>query len=213
MKQLFDKYLKQKGWTRNPKKDHQSGAAAIAPFAPFFLADCLYLTYEEHIKGRLRQKEKHHASRMMECYHRFIHDFFNAFDSDEHDKVIETMDNFGDYIHNDIEMLRIQIQNVVMEMPVEQRTIFSAIGVCRVLSANIKSAWNAIYRRSKAEPIPNSDVSGIFHHGKELFCEYSRYAPRQLDATDLGDYTGVKQSEINLIKRITKFIDTYYENN
>ena len=70
---LLDTYLKARGYKSG------SDTAHIAPFLPYFLADTLYLTYEEHIKGKLKQKEKQMANQMMQSYHRFIHNFFRCF--------------------------------------------------------------------------------------------------------------------------------------
>lgn len=48
---LLDSFLKAKGYKRGSDKTH------IAPFIPYLVADTMMLNYEEHLKGRLRQKE------------------------------------------------------------------------------------------------------------------------------------------------------------
>lgn len=201
---LLDDFLQAKGYKKGNDKTH------IAPFLPYLIADALYLTYEEYIKGRLKQKEKYHANKMMESYHRLIHDFFSCFNTDRQNEAIDMMDSLSEHIRNDIEILRAQVSNIVMEMPAYHRKIFSAIAVCRVLSANIRYSWEAIYRRSESEPIPNKDIAGIYHHGKELFREYSKNTPRQLEHTDLGNVPGVHMAEKALINSIINFIETYH---
>ncbi len=203
---LLDSFLRAKGYKRGNDKTH------IAPFIPYLVADTMMLNYEEHLKGRLRQKEKYHAARMMEAYHRFIHDFFACFNPDEQAELTDMMDALHDYIIHDIEIFALQVQSIVMEMPPEQRKLFSFVAVNRILSANIRYSWEAIYRRSSSEHIPNKDVESIYHHGRELFHEYSRNTPRHLENTDLGHIPTIKQAERALVNRIFNFIETYHEN-
>lgn len=200
---LIDTFLKAKGWQKGSEKTH------IAPFLPYLVADALYLVHEEHLKGQLKQKAKRHANKMMEAYHRFIHDFFACFPREQQNELIAMMDALDTHIHNDIEVLRMQAQNVVIAMPPEQRNIFSAVAAVRVLSANIKYSWQSIYRRSASEAIPNKDIDGIYHHGCELFREYSKNTPRYLEHTDLGNYPHIQQAEKALINSIIGFIEKY----
>ena len=203
---LIDTFLKAKGWQKGSEKTH------IAPFLPYLVADALYLVHDEHLKGKLKQKAKMHANKMMDAYHRFIHDFFACFPSEQQNELIAMMDALDTHIHNDIEVLRMQAQNVVIEMPPEQRNIFSAVAAVRVLSANIKYSWQSIYRRSASEAIPNKDIDAIYHHGCELFREYSKNTPRYLEHTDLGNYLHIQQAEKALINSIIGFIEKYNEN-
>ena len=199
---LLDTYLKARGYKSG------NDAAHIAPFLPYFLADTLYLTYEDHIKGHLKQKEKQMANLMMANYHRFIHSFFNCFPPEQQDEVIDMMDQFREYISHDIDIFLVSVEQVVMQMPIHQRKVFSAICLIRVLSANIKYSWECIYRRSASEPIPNKDKDGIVHYGNRLFLEYSRYTPRYLEKTDLAMFPGVKAAERALVNRVLRFIET-----
>lgn len=202
---LLDSFLSKKGWKKGNDKTH------IAPFLPYLIADTLMLNYEENLKGRLRQKEKYHANKMMLAYHRFIHEFFQCFNSDEQTELIDMMDALHDYIINDINIFAVQVQNIVIGMTAELRKTFSAVSISRILSASIRYSWEAIYRRSETESIPNSDVQAIYHHGKELFREYSRHTPKYLEHTDLGNYDVIKQAEKALINRIFNFIEQYHE--
>lgn len=204
---LLDTYLKARGYKSG------NDAAHIAPFLPYFLADTLYLTFEEHIKGHLKQKEKQMGNLMMKNYHNFIHSFFNCFPPEQQDEVIEMMDQFREYISHDIDIFLVCVEQVVMRMPLHQRKIFSAIALCRVLSANVKYSWENIYRRSPSQPIPNKDKDGIYNYGNRLFLEYSRYTPRYLEKTDLSMFSGVKAAEMALINRVLKFIESYTNEN
>ena len=200
---LLETFCKARGYKSRGSTAH------IAPFLPYFIADTLYLTYEDHIKGNLRQKEKQMGNLMMQSYHRFIHSFFNCFPPEQQDEVIEMMDQFREYISHDIDIFLISVEQAVMQMPLHQRKVFSAISLVRILSANIKYSWECIYRRSASYPIPSKDKDGIFHYGDRLFLEYSRYTPRYLEKTDLAMFPGVKASEKALINRISRFIETY----
>lgn len=197
---LLDSFLKHKGWIRGSEKAH------IAPLLPYFIADCIYLTYDEYLSGRLKQKEKYHGNLLMRAYHHFIHDFFNAFDERERDEVIEMMDCFNEYIHNDLEMLRLQVQKPFMEVNADLRALFSASAVCRVLSAHAEYAWQNMYRRDAARPIPNTYLAAMSNHARELFRECSRYTPRYTEHSDLAEYDGIKLCVKNVVNRIVDFV-------
>lgn len=198
---VLDSFLKHKGWIKGSEETH------IAPFLPYFIADCMYLTYDEHLTGKLKQKEKYHGKQLMNAYHHFIHDFFNAFDDDERDEVIEMMDRFNEYIRNDLEVMRLQVQQPFMELPADLRALFSAAAVCRVLSAQADYAWQNMYRRDAEHPIPNTYLSAMAYHGRELFRECSRYTPRCTEHLDLAEYKGVIQSVKNVINRVVDFVE------
>ena len=200
---LLETFLKARGYKSG------NDAAHIAPFLPYFLADTLYLTFEEHIKGHLKQKEKQMGNLMMKNYHNFIHDFFHCFPREQQGQLVDMMDQFHEYISHDIDIFLVSVEQVVMQMPLHHRKIFSAICLIRVLSANVKYSWECIYRRSPSEPIPNNDKDGIAHYGNRLFLEYSRYTPRYLEKTDLAMFPGVKAAEKALVNRVLNFIESY----
>lgn len=204
---LIDTFLTVKGWKKGSDKTH------IAPFIPYLVADTLMLNYEENLRGRLRQKEKYHANKMMDAYHRFIHDFFLCFRVEQQQELTDMMDALHDMILHDLEVFAIQVQNIVMDMPSDERRIFSYVAVCRILSANIRYSWEAIYRRSEQEHIPNKDVEAIFYHSRELFRESSRRTPRRLEHVDLGMQPTIKQAERAIVNRIFTFIENYEECN
>lgn len=197
---LLDSFLKHKGWIKGNE------CTPIAPFLPYFMADCIQLTYEEYIKGKLKQKEKYHCKAMMKAYHHFIHDFFNAFSQDETDEVINLMDAFSEYIHNELEILRMTVQRPLMSIPHDKHSVFSAIAICRLLSSHAECVWQTIYRDGLGKPTPNIYISAMAHHAKELFREHSRSFPKEYEHTDLSTYPGVKQCCSNVVTRVLEFI-------
>lgn len=162
---LLGKFLLAKGWRGSSK-------TAYGPLVPYLLADLVMLTYEEYLKHHLTHAPKKHARAMMESYHRFIHDFFNCFGEADKDAVIDLMDTFGGYLHNDLEVFRLSIQAPLMEYPSEFRTRLSAICVCRLLSAHANECYSAMYSTTQSNDPSRHHIHSMEHCSRELFASY-----------------------------------------
>lgn len=197
---LIDSFLKYKGYTSNKKSDN-------LPLLPFIMADALYLAHERYIKGRLNFKPKFHANRMMKCYHRLNHDFFRAFSQEEQDELVEKMDSFDDYLHNDFEVFRMAVMKPIMHYPIEKREVVAGLCIIKLLACQIHYIYSVIYRDSLGRVVPDWGIQGIKHHACEMFRLYS--AMHGSDNIDLNDVPMVEQSVNNISKRILEFIDNW----
>lgn len=197
---LIDSFLKYKGYTSNGKSGNQ-------PLLPFIMADALYIAHDTYLKGRLRHKAKYHANKMMECYHKLNHDFFKAFSREEQNEIIDRMDKFDDYLHNDFEVFRMTVMKPIMHHPVETREIVSAMCIVKLLACHAEYIYSVIYRDSLGQVVPDKNIQGIKHHACEMFRQYS--AIHGSDNINLNDIPVVQLCCNNISKRILEYIDDW----
>lgn len=197
---LIDSFLKYKGWTSNKKSGN-------LPLLPFIMADALYIAHDTYIKGRLKQEAKFHANKMMECYHRLNHDFFKAFSKEEQNELVEKMDRFDDYLHNDFEILRMAVMKPIMHQPVKTREIVSGLCIIKLLACHAEYIYSVLYRDSLGRVVPDQNIQGMKHHACEMFRHYS--AKHGSDNINLNDAPMVEQSCCNISKRILEFINDW----
>lgn len=197
---LIDSFLKYKGWTSNKKSGN-------LPLLPFIMADALYIAHETYIKGRLKQEAKFHANKMMECYHRLNHDFFKAFSKEEQNELVEKMDSFDDYLHNDFEILRMAVMKPIMHHSAETREIISGLCIIKLLACHAEYIYSVLYRDTLGRVVPDQNIQGMKHHACEMFRHYS--AKHGSDNINLNDIPVVEQSCCNISKRILEFINDW----
>lgn len=197
---LIDSFLKYKGYTSNKKQGN-------LPLLPFIMADALYIAHDTYLKGHLKQEAKYHANKMMECYHRLNHDFFKAFSREEQDELVEKMDNFDDYLHNDFEMLRIAVTKPIMHYPIKTRDVVAALCIVKLLACHIEYMYSVMYRDPLGRIVPDTNIQGIKHHAYEMFRQYS--AKHGSDNINLNDEPAVSLCINNISKRILEFIDDW----
>ena len=199
---LIDSFLKYKGWSGNGKDGN-------FPLLPYIFADALYLAHDAYIKGKLTKKAKFHANRMMDCYWHLNKDFFRAFNEQETEMVVNKMDEFDDYIHNDMEFFRMSVMKPLMSYPSEIRELCAGVCVCKLLACHMEYVYGVIYRDPYGRAIKDQYISGIKHHACEMFNQFRVDKPK--DYVDLNDIPMVQQSVLNISKRIKEFADSWNE--
>lgn len=197
---LIDSFLKYKGYTSNKKSGN-------LPLLPFIMADALYIAHDTYLKGRLKQEAKFHANKMMECYHRLNHDFFKAFSKEEQDELVEKMDSFDEYLHNDFEVFRMAVMKPIMHYPIETREVVAALCIIKMLACHAEYVYSVIYRDGLGRYVPDQNIQGLKHHACEMFRQYS--AKHGSDNINLNDVPIVEQCCTNISKRILEFIDNW----
>jgi hypothetical protein len=144
---------------------------------------------------------------MMECYHKLNHDFFKAFSREEQNEIIDRMDKFDDYLHNDFEVFRMTVMKPIMHHPVETREIVSAMCIVKLLACHAEYIYSVIYRDALGQVVPDRNIQGIKHHACEMFRQYS--ATHGSDNVNLNDISTVQLCCNNISKRILEYIDDW----
>ena len=202
---LLSTFLAKRGWVTN-------GKTIAGPFIPYLLADLIYLTHEEFLKNKLSRKAKFHCNAMMENYHTFIHDFFSTFDNEQTNEAVDMMDNFGEFIHNDLEVFRFSIVQPLMDYPLEFRQTLSAICVCRLLATHADRTWELLFSGAYGEKDINKQLRAIDHHSAEMYNWFCKENQRANAAKiDLINQPAVELSMKRVSDKILEFIHKYDE--
>lgn len=139
-RELINTYLTSIGRTRVQ-------GDSTEPLLPFLLGDAIYTIYNRDIAPlELHQEEKRLRSDWAQNYTRFNRPFFAAIGVNNHDQVTDLMDDFENYIGNDMMVLRSELMLMLGDVPFDQRKpIVSAI-LCHVLAQAAQLAWGNVYR-------------------------------------------------------------------
>lgn len=115
------------------------------PILPFLMMDCVYQMYSETIKPLpLRHEQKRNRSIWRDNYQRMNQSFFRSFNDDQQDEVINIMDQFNEYIKNDLDRLRFAFMGC---LPIEDIETKKIISVCMATSALTNAAEHIFKNR------------------------------------------------------------------
>lgn len=147
--ELTDAYLRHRGYTR-------IGGDGVSCILPFFILDAMYQIYRKAIAPlTLEHEPKLLRKRWIEAYNLFNRDFFAAFTLEQQDAIIDRMDDFESYIHNDVEILRVQVMNIMNRDDLETQSTISSCMACNILAQAANAVWKNTYVQRNGKPSPN----------------------------------------------------------
>ena len=101
-KELADKYLKQRGL--------QVKGDGTQLLVPFYLMDICYQIYLKEVRNQeFRHEARKYLTDFANEYKAFNWDLFRCLDLDEMEFVTDEMDRLGVYLHNYVEMCRMEL--------------------------------------------------------------------------------------------------------
>ena len=140
---LINAYLNSVGRTRVQ-------GDSTEPLLPFLLGDAIYTIYNRDIAPLdLRREEKKLRNDWAENYTRFNRPFFAAIGVDASDQVTDLMDDFEDFIANNVMILRSELMLLLGDVPFDERKPIVSALLCHVLAQAAKCAWGNVYRVKK----------------------------------------------------------------
>lgn len=184
-------------------------------FIPYLMLDVFQIVSSEYLsKVDFRKEERKHYTGLMNTYHRFNTLFFSQLTEDRQDVVIQMFDDFGEYIHNKLEIFRLNIIGCIMQLPDGFRTTCGDLCVSKLMISQAVRAWKGMYRRQYR----NDDSSFLLlqkmeHHITELMNEYFKRETGLREDVNLSTVDTVRQAEENVIKEILKFLKEYDNSN
>lgn len=140
--EMVDIFLESRGMMKmsGPEGD-------VAPVMPFIIMDAQYCIYR---RGISRLKVRHELQRLKkrwaECYTRFNRSFFKAFNQDQQDEIIDKMDDFEEYIDDDIKNIRSEISKCFDSVPHDTREVIADCLTCNILAQSAQIIWSKVYR-------------------------------------------------------------------
>ena len=136
-------------WLASINRTRVSGDTA-EPLMPFLLGDAIYTIYNKDVAPLdLHREEKKLRSDWAAAYDRFNKPFFKAFDQDTSIQVTALMDDFENYIQNDLMVLRSQLMLLLQDIEFELRGTIVSLLLCHVLAQCAQHAWGNVYRVGK----------------------------------------------------------------
>lgn len=198
-KQIVDTYLayKRRRRTKGGREDN------TLPLMPFFIMDSCYQVYCKDIKDLpCRHLMKQAKRKWADNYHKFTTDFFSAFNQDQTDYIIDIMDEFNEYIHNSVVMLKSAVVNYIPDViSFEQKKTLGSLLVCNVLAQAAQHMYGEMYRDAfmrKEEDQFIERIKSASHHMSGIFPESSK--------VELTASPQVMQMVKNLCNNIVKFL-------
>lgn len=123
---------------------------SIEPILPFLLGDAIYSIYNKDIAPLpLKREEKKLRNNWAKNYTMFNRPFFAAIGGEGGEQVTDLMDDFEDYIANDLMVLRSELMLLLGEIPFDQRKPIVSALLCHVLAQAAQHAWGNVYRSAK----------------------------------------------------------------
>jgi len=130
-KEILEAYLSHNGFTR-------VNGESWDLLLPFLMMDCVRQLFDDTIKQLpLRHEAKRYKTMWVENYNKMNQSFFRSFNDGQRDDVIDMMDEFEEWIKNDLDRLRFSFMATLPVDDIESKKIIAA---CLATSALTRSA-------------------------------------------------------------------------
>ena len=190
------------------KKGYRLDKPDNAVLLPFIMADSIYLIYDEYINPQhFKYNLKWYCKKMMKAYNEFHKDFFNVFNQEDIDCLIDLMDEFAETVKMDIKLLRISVSNHLQELPSEVRNNLASMTTLVHLSQSTRIMYRELYR-NRGEAFDNKYLSGIVSNAESLFKAYTKMYAHNKQQIDLNEYEDVGYASKRICDKIIKFMNT-----
>ena len=174
------------------------------PILPFFMLDVMNTIYRKDI---LPLPSKFEAKRALKewakNYHEFNSDFFSALSDDQQDRVIEIMDEFENYIGNDVMIAKVAVMNLLSDsgLDLESQRVISSCMVAHILAQSAQVLWKAVYCQCE-----NPYIKAIIHHAGRWMDLYSKGRTRM--RINMNESAEIEQAVNALCRKMIKFLRT-----
>ena len=200
-REIVDTYFSYKKLVHsNPSARHN-----VRLMVPFLLMDVSYQEYCKEVKDYdCKHKYQAAKSRWRESYRKFNADFFMPFNQDQVDFIVDQMDEFEDYIHNKVVMLKSTVMSVFSpEASFEEKKILSSVLTSNVLAQIAQSLWGDMYRRNKwLQKQTNHHIEGVIKNSYDFAKNFP--VARNVDLTSSDK---VSQMASALSRDIIKYLE------
>lgn len=202
--QIVDTYLAYKGMKLSGKIRDD-----VRMMMPFYLMDASYQVYCKDIKDyECKQKAKEAKTRWKESYRKFFVDFMLPFDVDQKEFITDQMDEFEDYIHTKVVILKTTVMSVFKpEATFEEKKILASVLTCNTLSQMAQYIFSDMYRNGWHQKKKNPLIESVTKNSYE----FARHFPVS-DNVDITASDKVNSMISTLCMEIIKFLKMkFYE--
>ena len=175
---------------------------------PFYLMDASYQVYCKDVKDYpCKQMLKNVKGRWRESYRKFNREFFMAFNPDQVEFITDQMDEFEEYIHNKMVMLKTTVMGVFSpEATFEEKKILASVLTSNALSQMAQYIYSDMYRNSRLQNIDHPLIEAVTKNSYE----FARHFPvsRTVDITASDKVSNMIDV---LCKEVIKFLKSKFE--
>lgn len=201
--ELTDAYL------RHMKYRRLEGGG-MTPILPFFILDAMFQIYSKVVGPMdLKREQKMMRARWIDAYNQFNRDFFSAFTDDQQDAIIDRMDDFCEYINNDVEIARVQVMNVMKEDCIDMQMTVSSIMLCNVLAQAANTVWRNTYVKRDGSPLRNAYIDAMERWSYKFMNAYHGRSTN----VDPNKSEGVSKAVSALCRRIIRWLNEDFAKN
>lgn len=176
----------------------------VRMMTPFYLMDASYQVYCKDVKDfECKHKVREAKTRWKESYRRFFKDFLMPFNVDQTEFITDQMDDFEDYIHNKMVMLKTTVMNVFPpEATFEEKKILASVLTSNALSQMAQHVYRDMYRDKWNRPKDNNLIEAVTKNSYE----FANYFPvsRGVDLTATDKVSSMISS---LCKEVMKYLN------
>ncbi len=152
-------------------------------FMPYLLMDCQYQIYDKNIKGiEMKGYMKTVRDRWTKQNTLFFKSLFKGLAPDECEELTDLMDEFEEYIKNDISMLKSHIVSCIpAEVGFEKRIMIADSMSCNILAQCAQILWGSIFKTSKGNSHTNDTIKGVENLSHRMACEIHNCDKQTID--------------------------------
>lgn len=174
---------------------------------PFYLMDASYQVYCKDIKDYpCKHKIKEAKSRWKESYRQFNAAFFLAFNDDQIEFITDQMDEFEEFIHNKVVMLKSTVMDTFSaSASFEEKKILAAVLTSNALSLMAQHVYSDMYRDSHLKKQKNHLIEAVTKYSYE----FARHFPVS-QGVDLTSSERVSLMIDSLCKEVIKFLKSKF---
>lgn len=135
---------------------------SLEPILPFLMLDCMFQIYNKEIKPvQCRHEMKHLRKVWMRNYTTLNNQFFRAFNVAQRDEVIDKMDDFENYIQNDLMIAKVAVMNELSDLDFKDANICASCMLCNIFAQSAQIVWSKVYATRSGRNSENPYISGI----------------------------------------------------
>ena len=129
---------------------------------PFLMLDVNYQILQSTVKPIDSKHEMQtQKSRWSDASNRLYKRFFRAFTVDEQNEVIDKMDDFENWIANDVMIAKVQIMNFLQDLDFDIQKTCAELMIANIMAQSAQIVWGNCYKTSTMHNQKNMDIQAI----------------------------------------------------
>ncbi len=125
----------------------------LSPLMYFFLMDASYLLFRDVEQQEASGIQKKYKREIKEGYHLFFKNFFQAFNAEQIEFIIDKADTFEEYIKHYLNIAEIAVQECDNSKPIIIQKEMSRVWICNLLAADAQDFHGECWKTGRVTPL------------------------------------------------------------